>query len=299
MNAEDPLISYIVVTANRCPELVKCLDSIRQQEYGNSELIVVDNHSEDDSAEVVRRDFAEARLICLDHNAGIPGGRNIGMRAAKGDIVVSVDDDAEFPDTDAAQRIVSQFQHDSRLGILALRVVDPYTGVTERATIPRRDKKDVLDETEVTYFPGGAHALRRTMLDETGFYPEHLFYSGEELALSYAALRAGWKILYYPSIQVLHYRVPAGRPKGQRVYYYTRNHIWVPLMYLPMRYAIVQMGLWSGSMMLEAVKQREVGFFFKGLWDALLGIPMNWRLRKPVNRQVIEKLRMLSGRLYY
>jgi GT2 family glycosyltransferase len=299
MDAAEPLVSYIVVTANRRSALINCLNSIGQQEYGHSELIVVDNHSADDTVNVVRQDFPDVHLICLDHNAGAPGGRNVAMRAARGEILISVDDDAVFSNTNATQQMVSRFQQDPALGVLALRIVDPYTGEAEYAAIPRRDKQDVREETEVTYFCGAGVALRRAILDEAGFYPEHLVSCGEELALSYAVLMAGWTILYCPSIEVLHYRAQGGRSKGQRVYHYTRNHIWLPLMYLPMRYAMVHIALWSGSMMIEAVRRREMRFYIRGLRDAVLGIPMNWRLRKPVNRQVIRKLKMCSGRLYY
>ncbi len=297
--ASRPLLSYVVITANRRKELLNCLASIVRQDYEPAEIVVVDNNSQDDSVQAVRREFPEARIIELDYNSGVTGGRNIGMKAASGDIIVCIDDDAEFKETSCAQHIVQEFLRDPKLGIIALRIIEARTGQAQRSAIPRRDKKDPREQTEVAYYCGAGHAIRKQVVDEVGYYPEHYFMVGEEQTLAWRALEADWKILYCPQIEILHHEIPAARPSGQRIYYYTRSHVWLPISYLPWPYAVCHASLWTVHMFKEALFSFQLGHFFRGWWDAIRGLPLVLKERRPISRKTVRKLKALSGRLYY
>ncbi len=297
--ASRPLLSYVVITANRRKELLNCLASIVRQDYEPAEIVVVDNNSQDDSVQAVRREFPQARIIELDYNSGVTGGRNIGMKAASGDIIVCIDDDAEFKETSCAQQIVQEFLRDPKLGIIALRIVEARTGQTQRSAIPRRDKKDVREQTEVAYYCGAGHAMRKRVFEEVGPYAERYFIFCDELTLAFPALEADWKILYCPEIEITHYEVPTARPSGQRIYYHTRNHIWLPVSYLPWPYALCHAFLWTVYMFKEALFSFQLGHFVRGWWDAIRGLPLVLKERQPISRKTVRKLKTLSGRLYY
>ncbi|MGC8827650.1 MAG: glycosyltransferase family 2 protein, partial [Anaerolineae bacterium] len=91
----DPLVSVIIPNWNGAALLPACLDSLRAQTYRRLEIIVVDNASTDDSAALVRERYPEVRLILLPENRGLTGGVNAGIRAAQGEIIALLNNDAE------------------------------------------------------------------------------------------------------------------------------------------------------------------------------------------------------------
>lgn len=295
----DPVVSYIVITRNRSSELGVCLRSIRAQEYSPSETVVVDNASEDDTCEMVSRDFPEVKLVKAGYNAGVAGGRNIAMRAARGDIYVSLDDDAEFADRGAGTKIVNYLCGQNPPGIISFRILDGQTGETQRSTIPRVDKCEPEKPTEVAYFSGGGHAIHSRVVMDTGPYPSRYFYAGEELALAYRALEAGWRILFTPDIKVMHYNSETARPGGQRIYRYVQSRVWLPLQFLPWRYALFHAAAWYCRIGWEALRNRTVGSFLKGTGAMLRGLPSVLREREMVSDYVVNKLKKLSGRLWW
>src|SRR6202034_719588 len=80
-NGRDLLAKYI-------PSIIQALSGNRE-----NEIIVVDNGSEDGSAEFLRERFPSVSVVALDRNLGFGGGSNAGFRAAKNDIVVLLNSD--------------------------------------------------------------------------------------------------------------------------------------------------------------------------------------------------------------
>ena len=72
------------------------LDTVLSQEYNNKEIIVVDNHSEDNLKERILARQAGIKFIELPENRGACAARNAGVHAASGNILVILDDDAGF-----------------------------------------------------------------------------------------------------------------------------------------------------------------------------------------------------------
>ena len=100
------LVSVVLVTWNSAPYLRRCLDGIRQQTWPDRELIVVDNASSDDSAEILAADAT--RLIRNDSNRGFAAAANQGIYAAAGEFILLVNPDA-FLEADYIARIVAAF----------------------------------------------------------------------------------------------------------------------------------------------------------------------------------------------
>lgn len=90
----SPLISVIIPTYNHAHFIERALQSVLDQTYTNWEAIVVDNYSQDNTDEVVGR-FADSRITVLKiHNEGvIAASRNMGLRAARGELVAFLDSD--------------------------------------------------------------------------------------------------------------------------------------------------------------------------------------------------------------
>ncbi len=93
--AENELVSIVIVNYNGAALLRPCLQSVFAQPYRPIEVILVDNASRDESCEVIRNEFPDVRLLALDRNTGFAGGTNAGVREAKGDCIVLLNNDAE------------------------------------------------------------------------------------------------------------------------------------------------------------------------------------------------------------
>lgn len=93
-----PRVSVIIPTRNRLPLLKKALKSVEEQTFGNLEIIVVDDASDDDTAEFLREEMEKGRLRVIRHESRAGGGkaRNSGILAAKGDFIAFLDDDDEW-----------------------------------------------------------------------------------------------------------------------------------------------------------------------------------------------------------
>ena len=98
MTTPSPQVSVVVPTFNRREVLPRALDSILAQTFSDWELIVVDDGSADGTAELVERDYSDARLS-VQENRGVSAARNAGIASARGEWIAFLDsDDAWLPE---------------------------------------------------------------------------------------------------------------------------------------------------------------------------------------------------------
>jgi len=294
-----PLVSYIVITMNRSDELTGCLANIRLQDYPHKEIIVVDNGSTDDTGDVVRNGFPEARYIYLENNLGVCGGRNKGTSAAQGEICIYLDDDARFIDPVATAKAVDYFEVNDRLACLAFTIKNAFTGVEDYKAIPRFDKKPLDHDYPCTYFCGAGFALRRKVFIELGMFWERFFYGCEELDYSYHVLDRGYRIIHTAAIVVAHREVQQARPKGQWIYFNARNRCWLAWRNLPWQFAFSMTLSWWGHLFFAVLRHGLSLYFMRGVWDALSGLPSVLRERKKISGETMTLLKNLSGRRWY
>jgi GT2 family glycosyltransferase len=272
---------------------------VQKQTHPDIEIIVVDNASFDGTGDMVQSMFPGVRYFYLSNNLGPPGGRNYGVRMATGEFCVFLDDDAIFADVDALKRLVSYFRSDSHLGCLAFRIVKPEDGLEEYKSIPRADKKIINEDYECSYFCGAGFAVKREIFLKTGMFWEHLFFIGEELDFSYRMMNEGYKILRSSAVSVIHYETPQARIPGKWIYFGMRSRFWIALRNLPWRYAVPYTFLWWGYFFILSLRHRHLIYFIQGVKDALAGLPRAMRSRRCISGETINKLKKLSGRIYY
>jgi len=95
-----PKVCVVIVNWNLRDYLEKCLKSLRNTNYANFEVIVVDNGSQDGSVEMIRKKFPEVHLIINEQNLGYVKGNNQGIKFAlekfNPDYIVLANSDIEF-----------------------------------------------------------------------------------------------------------------------------------------------------------------------------------------------------------
>ena len=95
MSPWEPLISLVIPNWNGAHHLPDCLNSLRRQRYRRFEVILVDNGSNDGSLALLAREYPEVHTIPLTENRGFAPACNLGMRAARGEILVLLNNDTE------------------------------------------------------------------------------------------------------------------------------------------------------------------------------------------------------------
>ncbi len=238
-------VSYIILTRNRKGDLRENLLELQKQNYSDLEIIVADNGSNDGTQELVKKEFPKVCLVDLGYNSGVTKGRNAGIKAATGDILIFVDDDAVLRDREATNKVVTKFAANQKLAILGFREKN-YFAPSEPIQwhFPGKKADEYGDrEFSTCYYPGAGHAMRKSYLEKVGLYPDYFFYSTEELDLSYRILDAGYEIKYTPTVEVFHKISPQTRTSF-RYYFDLRNQIWFAMRLLPWPTAIGHATYW-------------------------------------------------------
>ena len=109
------LISAIIVTCNSMEHIEECLASLKKQTYTNLEILVVDNHSTDETVAFIRENFPNVIVHALKKNLYYPGGLNYGMKQAKGDYFLVLNDDVAL-DRDCIFYMYEKMKEDETTG---------------------------------------------------------------------------------------------------------------------------------------------------------------------------------------
>lgn len=203
-------VSIVLITWNRAEDLRKTLSRIaRYQEYF-SELIVVDNGSDDNTVDVVKEEFSQARIIRLHRNTGVCEARNIGAINASNELVLFLDDDGFF-DLSKIPLMVDQFRHNERLAVLGGKVIQIESA--EYVDIDLNLKSQDMTCGEAYNFEGGIFMIRKPIFIRVGMFPDYFFYSNEEDDLSLRLIREGYEIRRCNQAVMFHYASSKQRPR--------------------------------------------------------------------------------------
>lgn len=236
MNARSPLVSVIILTWNRRDRLQQTLREVGRSTYHPLEVIVVDNASFDDTIAFVRKNYPDVRLLSLSRNIGVAGW-NRGFAIAKGKYIVVLDDDSH-PAPDAIERIVTSFESDPGLGIVACRVLQSKTKevlnpLLNDSGFPEPDHAEI-DNLRWMSFAGEGAGFRTAMVRSIGGYDEECFLYGNEEDFSTRALLASWDIRYFSSILFYHDKPARGRVSPRHCRFHLTNLSRWAQRYLPL-----------------------------------------------------------------
>jgi GT2 family glycosyltransferase len=199
-------LSCVILTmGDRPAEVNRAIDSVLTQRGADVELVVVGNGTE------VTGLPPGVRTVFLPENVGVAAGRNAGVQACDGDVVLFLDDDGWYPDPGLAAYIAGRFAADQALAVLSMQVVDPEGGPGARWHVPRLRAGDPERSSVVTTFLGGASAIRRTAYLAAGGYPDDFFYGHEETDLAWRMLDRGYRLEYDGSARMCHHSNPNAR----------------------------------------------------------------------------------------
>lgn len=194
-----PLVSIIIPAYNENVNAVKTVRNLLQSDYPNFEIIFVDDGSDDNTYELVRKTFegnAKVRVLTKP-NGGKASALNLGIQTCTGEILVCIDADTQLK-SDAVSRLMECFT-DEEVGAVAgnVKVGNEVNMLTrwqsiEYITAQNYDRKafDILNC--ITVVPGAIGAFRKeAILDAGGFTSDTL---AEDCDLTIRIIRCGWKV---------------------------------------------------------------------------------------------------------
>jgi GT2 family glycosyltransferase len=306
---DDCGVSVIIVNWNNANDLAECLGCLRRQSWRDFEIIVVDNGSTDDSVEMVRRQYPEARLIALPDNVGFGAGNNIGFRHAAGRYIALLNNDA-FPQPAWLERMCQALENHPEVGFGACKILQyPRTELVDAAGDAlsifgkglkvgwgQRDEGQ-YDSPRLVFGACAAAAIyRRAMLEDIGLFDEDFSPANlEDVDLSFRAQLAGYRCLYVPQA-VVHHRVSATlkRASVQSFYLHNRNNEYVfwKNMPWPLLLALAPLrAMYVLSALVYHAAAGRGGPFLRAKWDAGRRLPSTWK-----KRRAIQKRRQVSAR---
>lgn len=226
-------LSVIIVNYNVKFFLEQCLQSV----FGaikniGAEVIVVDNNSVDGSVTMVKEKFAGALVIENHKNAGFSAANNIAIKKATGEYILLLNPDTVVEE-DTFSKCIRYMDEHPEAGALGVKMIDgkgKFLPESKRGLpTPRvsfykifglsklfpgskefgRYHLSYLPENqtnEVDILCGAYMMIRKQALDAAGLLDETFFMYGEDIDLSYRIQKAGFKIVYFPEITIIHYK---------------------------------------------------------------------------------------------
>jgi arabinofuranan 3-O-arabinosyltransferase len=158
----QPLVSAIVTTHNNEDIILRCLDSIRAQEYSNLEIIVVDNHSTDNTVSLARNSGYVVHTCGPERSAQ----RNCGARKARGDYFVFIDSDMQLERTVISDCVM--VAREKRVGVIFIPEKTTAEGFWGKCKVFERDFYLAGDMTVAA-----ARFFSRSVFEAIGGYDEN------------------------------------------------------------------------------------------------------------------------------
>jgi GT2 family glycosyltransferase len=306
-------LSFIIITYNRPDDALELLQNIAGLDEASSlleEIILVNNQSTASYQKVEEYVKSNTSLpfkyIVAPENFGVTKGRNFALGFATAPILILLDDDAVLQGKDSLKRTLLAFDHvpadhlsiERETAIVSFKVLYYDTLDMQKNGLPHKKYNKYKDKHSfyTYYYAGGAHAIKKEVLEKIGHYPEDFFYGMEEYDLAYRILDKGYAIQYNDSIVMLHKESPLGRkPTSEKLKMMWVNKSRVAWRYLPRIYFYSTTLLWSFQYL------RVTGFnlkhYFRG-WKTVMGIPGS-EPRKTISKDTMAYLRKVEARLYY
>jgi GT2 family glycosyltransferase len=310
-NGSPFFISVVIVNYNGTQWLEGCLSSLTAQTFKSFEIVLVDNASTDESCALVEKKFPHVSLVRSKMNVGFASGNNIGIRAARGNLIATLNTDTRVePDyleklaapmqnsnIGACAPLMLEMEHPDTIDAAGLRIdafgfawnIDAGQPLSLRGarrcnhrmrqqqsptnSITRAD----TDQQLVYGACAGAALYRRSMLDAIGMFDDAYFGFYEDADLAWRAHNVGWKTAYVPAARVYHqHGASFGRIAPRKTYLLARNRWWTMFKNYPMpqfALALPIILMLDSLSLLQAALRGHFSQAWQGRRDA-------WRTRK-------------------
>ena len=268
----------MITTKNRIAELRRTWRALQQLDPPPLEVLITTDGCTEEIVAAVKAELPEARLFVNQIGLGSVASRDRMMRAARGDLVLALDDDSYPEQLDCIGRIVPTFEQRPNLAVLHFpQRTDEYPETLAQTNFG----PEQLTRT----FPNSGAVLRRSTYLRLAGFESRFFHAYEEPDYALQCVAAGFDVLFSPVITIRHHYSGERRNEIGTHHRHARNEFWSTLMRCPLPFALGMIAWRVSSQFRYACKRgwswviREPSWW----WQALGGIPYFVRKRSPVS----------------
>ena len=262
-----PKISVIVCTFNGRRTLSECLESLLKLEYPNYEVIVVNDGSTDRTPEIAN---SYGFRVITTENRGLSAARNTGLKAATGEIVAYIDDDA-YADPHWLRYIAGTFMNTRHVGVGGPNIAPPGDGSIAEcvAHSPGNPVHILLSDSEAEHIPGCNMAFRKAALEAIDGFDPQFRIAGDDVDVCWRLQQKGWTLGYSPGAMVWHHRRNSIRAYWRQQHNYGKAESFLEKKW-PEKYNLAGHVTWAGRVYGNGhqYKAWSQGRIYHGVWGS-------------------------------
>jgi len=286
-------LGAIVINHKSTETVIKAIDSLFQQEINLSEIIVVDDYSQDEGPSQIRKLFPEIQVIETSENVGLSRARNIGLKNISTDFVLFIDDDIYLA-KDALYKMVLAMGENPATIVCPRIILHPKDDTIQcdgalihfAGTLALRHSFQSLWQyppvrSDVMAFTGACLLFNRKALSALGGFDEDYVFYFEDLELSYRLRALGYRIICEEAAVAMHEHGEgtahlsfrgAGTYPARRAYLNLRNRwrtIWIHYQIRTLMLLAPALFIYEIAAFLECIRRGWVLLWFKALFSLL------------------------------
>lgn len=233
-------LSIVIVSYNTAELLKKCLESVKTAiKTLKTEVFVVDNNSQDETLHIIKQNFPQVGLIKNRENVGFSKANNQAIKKARGKYILILNPDTEvLPET--IKKMKNYMDQNQQVAVATCRVelADGHLDRDCRRRFPTPWRAfcyftglskifpgsklfdgyymgDVNEDSEheVDSAVGAFMIVRSQAIKKVGLFDEDFFFYGEDLDWCWRFKRAGYKIMFVPTVKIIHHKGAASGMK--------------------------------------------------------------------------------------
>ncbi len=302
----EAAVTIAITNWNGRRYLEDCIQAALGQTHTPDEIVLVDNNSDDDSVVFVEERFPTVKIVVLPTNDGPSPARNAGLKEARNELVLSIDNDAMLH-PDCLEQLLGHLDDEDVVIVHPRSVFDGerdrvhydgasmhYVGMMTLHNFYGNLKDASNEIRDIDAAISVALLLKRTPILACGAYDPAHFILFEDHDLSYRVRSGGYRIRHVPSAIVFHREGTAGisfRESGsyskRRVFLHSRNR-WIVILKNHGARAIILgspgLFLYELAYLFFAAKNGCLGAWVHGKFDLIKMLPQIIRKRRPIQR---------------
>jgi len=236
------MLEIVIVSYNSRFWLRKTLDSLKKSyipfSKHNIKITLVDNASSDGTADIIKNEYSYVNLIKSDKNTGFSAGNNLALKISEADYIMLLNSDMELTEKSKNIDILTDYLEDNpETGIITPKLmlgngqIDPACHRGEPSLLdvffyfagfekllPKIKfftkyhmlYKDFSTMHEVDAVTGACMVMKNDVLKKIGYFDERFFMYSEDMDLCRRFRLAGYKIIYYPDVEIIHHKYKSG-----------------------------------------------------------------------------------------
>ncbi|MDE6313647.1 MAG: glycosyltransferase family 2 protein [Lachnospiraceae bacterium] len=280
-------VMVVIPNYNGIKFIANCLHALEKQKDAPAfEVLVVDNGSTDGSRQLVEKHFKKVQMIALDKNYGFCRAVNVGIKAAKTEYVVLLNNDTEVFEDFLKHLYLGITKSHSIFSVSPMMIQLHHKDLIDDAgdcycalgwAFSRGKDKPIAAYEQPAYVTaacGGASIYRKRVFEEIGYFDETHFAYLEDVDVGYRARLYGYENIYEPKAKVYHEGSGASgsRYNEFKVTYSSRNSIYLIRKNMPVLQRLLNLPFFMAGFFTKILFFYRKGFgrlYCQGLWEGM------------------------------